>query len=93
MVSQRTIPGVSPLQHTFSTWIREPLEVGSGKFSEAELFSDILVVNNTYKAVRVISADYNLYYSVWCTNEHELYDLTVCRDRSNCSTSVYCGFY
>ncbi|RDW59238.1 arylsulfatase-4 [Coleophoma crateriformis] len=36
--------------------------------------SDI-VRNNTYKAVRIIGVDYNLYYSVWCTNEHELYDL------------------
>jgi hypothetical protein len=30
--------------------------------------------NNTYKAVRVLSEEYNLYYAVWCTNEHELYD-------------------
>lgn len=33
--------------------------------------------NNTYKAVRVVAEDYNLYYSVWCNNEHELYDLNV----------------
>jgi N-acetylglucosamine-6-sulfatase len=26
--------------------------------------------------LRVIGETYNLYYSVWCTNEHELYDLT-----------------
>lgn len=32
--------------------------------------------NNTYKALRLISKTYNLYYAVWCTNEHELYDLT-----------------
>ncbi|KAL2061395.1 hypothetical protein VTL71DRAFT_7668 [Oculimacula yallundae] len=32
--------------------------------------------NNTYKALRVIGKGYNLYYAVWCTNEHELYDLT-----------------
>lgn len=32
--------------------------------------------NNTYKALRVIGQTYNLSYSVWCTNEHELYDLT-----------------
>ena len=41
------------------------------------LASDRLVRNNTYKAVRVIGEDYNLYYSVWCNNEHEFYDLTV----------------
>ncbi|KAE8145674.1 alkaline-phosphatase-like protein [Aspergillus avenaceus] len=34
------------------------------------------VPNNTYKGVRVLSNEYNLYYSVWCNNEHELYDLT-----------------
>ncbi len=32
-------------------------------------------MNNTYKALRLIGKNYNLYYSVWCTNEHELYDL------------------
>ncbi|EPS33769.1 hypothetical protein PDE_08731 [Penicillium oxalicum 114-2] len=31
--------------------------------------------NNTYKAMRVIGDSYNLFYSVWCTNEHELYDM------------------
>ena len=33
--------------------------------------------NNTYKAIRVLSEEYNLYYSVWCNNERELYDLRV----------------
>ena len=31
--------------------------------------------NNTYKSVRIINDDYSLYYSVWCTNEHELYNM------------------
>ncbi|RTE77125.1 hypothetical protein BHE90_008380 [Fusarium euwallaceae] len=30
---------------------------------------------NTYKAIRVIGETYNIYYSVWCTNEKEFYDL------------------
>ncbi|KAI7876523.1 Arylsulphatase [Lichtheimia hyalospora FSU 10163] len=30
---------------------------------------------NTYKTLRVIAEDYNYKYSVWCTGEHELYDL------------------
>ncbi|OAA57553.1 arylsulfatase [Niveomyces insectorum RCEF 264] len=34
-----------------------------------------IVVNNTYKAVRIIGRSYNLYYAVWCSNEHELYNL------------------
>lgn len=33
--------------------------------------------DNTYKSVRLMGKDYNLYYSVWCTNEHELYDMEV----------------
>ncbi|UPX16432.1 uncharacterized protein EKO05_0006831 [Ascochyta rabiei] len=32
--------------------------------------------NNTYKHVRVVGGDYDLAYAVWCTNEHELYDMT-----------------
>ncbi|EXJ54205.1 arylsulfatase [Cladophialophora yegresii CBS 114405] len=32
--------------------------------------------NNTYKGLRLIGKTYNLYYSVWCSGEHELYDLT-----------------
>lgn len=39
--------------------------------------------NNTYKALRIISNSYNLYYSVWCTNEHELYDLTTDPHQTN----------
>lgn len=31
---------------------------------------------NTYKALRVIGDDYSLSYTVWCTHEHELYDLS-----------------
>ncbi|KAH8678465.1 arylsulfatase precursor [Xylariales sp. PMI_506] len=33
-------------------------------------------INNTYKALRIIGEGYNLFYMVWCTNEHELYDMT-----------------
>lgn len=32
--------------------------------------------NNTYKSARVVGDGYSLYYSVWCNNEHELYDMT-----------------
>ena len=33
--------------------------------------------NNTYKTARVIGDGYNLMYAVWCTNEHELYEMDV----------------
>jgi arylsulfatase A-like enzyme len=39
--------------------------------------ADRIISNATYKALRVVSEEYDLYYSVWCTNEHELYDMTV----------------
>ncbi|PWY78993.1 arylsulfatase [Aspergillus eucalypticola CBS 122712] len=37
---------------------------------------DLSAYNNTYKALRIRGSEYNLYYSVWCNNEHELYDMT-----------------
>jgi len=33
-----------------------------------------IYANNTYKALR-LHGKVNLYYSVWCNNEHELYDM------------------
>ena len=33
--------------------------------------------NNTYKGIRLVSDDYSLYYSVWCTNDVEFYNLKV----------------
>ena len=33
--------------------------------------------NNTYKTVRVVGEEYDLSYTVWCTNDHELYDMKV----------------
>jgi N-acetylglucosamine-6-sulfatase len=32
-------------------------------------------INNTYKGLRIVSDEYSLYYSIWCTNETEFYDL------------------
>lgn len=46
---------------------------GGGFDGQGQFFQ----LNNTYKAVRVIGHGYNLYYSVWCNNEHELYNLEV----------------
>ena len=46
---------------------------GSGGFDGK--FGKVKHPNTTYKAIRVIGEAYNLYYSVWCNNEHELYDM------------------
>ncbi|XP_044724648.1 sulfatase domain-containing protein [Hirsutella rhossiliensis] len=35
-----------------------------------------IIHQNTYKALRVIGDGYDLSYTVYCTNEHELYDIT-----------------
>ena len=34
-----------------------------------------LYLNHTYKALRIIGEEYNLLYTVWCSGEHELYDV------------------
>lgn len=47
------------------------IAVGEG----GRLGDDRVFQNNTYKALRIVSESWNLYYSVWCTNEHELYDM------------------
>ncbi|KAL6707458.1 hypothetical protein ACN47E_004028 [Coniothyrium glycines] len=39
-------------------------------------FGNVSYANNTYKTVRVIGEEYDLAYAVWCTNDHELYDMT-----------------
>lgn len=41
------------------------------------IYDQRLILNNTYKALRLIGDGYNFYYSVWCNGEHELYDLVV----------------
>jgi arylsulfatase len=56
---------------------------------DIRLTSSFLLViygNNTYKAMRIISDRYDLFYSVWCTNEHELYDHKVCPSHSTHTT-------
>ena len=58
-----------PFEHvTVEFWgVADPYEI---------YFHDLHVLggkNNTYKSMRVLGSGYNLYYSVWCNNEHELY--------------------
>lgn len=39
--------------------------------------SGVQYYNNTYKALRWISEDNSFLYNVWCTGEHEFYDMSV----------------
>ncbi|KAK0385072.1 hypothetical protein NLU13_7550 [Sarocladium strictum] len=48
---------------------------GMGLFEGESWGRQAFFLNNTYKAVRVVGKTHNLYYSVHCTHEHELYDL------------------
>ncbi|KAL4783611.1 alkaline-phosphatase-like protein [Aspergillus varians] len=59
---------------TVEYWGRSYLEGEKGALSNPD--NSPFFTNNTYKSVRIIGENYNLYYSVWCNNEHELYDLT-----------------
>ena len=45
--------------------------------------------NNTYKAMRIVSDEYNLFYSVWCTNQKELYDMTVSKESYRITLNAY----
>jgi N-acetylglucosamine-6-sulfatase len=51
---------------------------GAYPFEGNIFYGQSVLPDNTYKTVRVIGEKYNLAYTVWCTNEHELYDMTVC---------------
>ena len=67
--------GVVPAEHVnIENWqVAAPYEVSG--------FSDIAskVPNkneNVYKGVRIFGDNYSYYYSVWCTNQRELYDMS-----------------
>ncbi|KAG4280419.1 arylsulfatase [Fusarium proliferatum] len=56
------------------------VEYWGGAIAEGEIGGfdgkgQIFAQNNTYKGVRIVHEDYSLYYSAWCNNEHELYDI------------------
>ncbi|KAI0022873.1 arylsulfatase [Xylariomycetidae sp. FL0641] len=39
------------------------------------IYGYVLYNNHTYKALRVVGDGYSLLYTVWCTGQHELYDM------------------
>ncbi|KAI1080470.1 arylsulfatase precursor [Whalleya microplaca] len=48
---------------------------GTGLYATDRIQGGYVGLNNTYKTLRIIGVGYNLMYTVWCTNEHELYDM------------------
>ncbi|GME66155.1 Arylsulphatase [Neofusicoccum parvum] len=53
-----------------------PALIGEGMYSPsiAEA-ADGAYGNNTYKALRIVGESYSFFYTIWCSNEHELYDM------------------
>lgn len=45
-----------------------------GKYGYTDGFGNAYL-NNTYKGLRIESEEYSFYYSVWCSNEAELYNM------------------
>lgn len=63
---------------TAQPWKNEHVNVESwGIIMSEGKHGAVLYPNHTYKALRVIGDGYNLLYTVWCSGEHELYDLTM----------------
>jgi arylsulfatase A-like enzyme len=63
-----------------STWRHEHVNVEMwGIIMSEGKYGMVLYPNHTYKALRIESSDYRFLYTVWCSGEHELYDMTVSR--------------
>ncbi|PYI07393.1 arylsulfatase [Aspergillus sclerotiicarbonarius CBS 121057] len=58
---------------TVEFWGHSVLE---GEYGSIGYGGAFFIPNNTYKSARILSEEYNLYYSVWCDGDHELYDLS-----------------
>ncbi|OQV10930.1 hypothetical protein CLAIMM_14849 isoform 1 [Cladophialophora immunda] len=66
------------LVHSERPWPQEHVNVEMwGIIMSEGRYGYVLYPNHTYKALRVVGDGYDLLYTVWCRNEHELYDMTV----------------
>ncbi|OAP61898.1 hypothetical protein AYL99_04101 [Fonsecaea erecta] len=64
------------LVHSEQPWPQEHVNVEMwGIIMSEGRYGYILYPNHTYKALRVIGDGYDLLYTIWCSNEHELYDM------------------
>jgi arylsulfatase len=57
------------------------IEFWGENLDEGMYGSPVPRANNTYKSLRVVANDYDLSYTVWCTGEHELYDMKARRNQ------------
>ncbi|KAF1983613.1 putative arylsulfatase [Aulographum hederae CBS 113979] len=80
-VKQETLASITRSEHANVEhwgWNRRdnagPIEL----FPDSPIKFDGFILNNTYKTVRVVSPGaYSFMYTVWCSNEKEMYDMTV----------------
>ncbi|KAF2033995.1 arylsulfatase precursor [Setomelanomma holmii] len=71
------IPVTKELQKTTEKSEHVNIEFWGDYLVEGNVFyGNSAIVNNTYKTVRVVGDAYDLSYTVWCTNDHELYDIS-----------------
>lgn len=59
----------------------------SDRHREAGVWQNVYL-NNTFKGLRIVAEEYSLYYSVWCTNETEFFDLQVCATRAKTRENI-----
>ena len=70
--------GASTHYTTEAGWRQEHINVEMwGIIMSEGKYGMVLYPNHTYKALRIESDEYSLLYTVWCSGEHELYDMTV----------------
>ncbi|THV88116.1 Arylsulphatase, partial [Aureobasidium pullulans] len=71
------IPLTAPAIESAASKRREHVQVEYWGFAGGEgIYDRRLHVNNTFKGIRIVGEGYDLYYQIWCTNEHELYDMS-----------------
>lgn len=69
---------ISPADHLNARTEHVNIELWGANLGEGEYRIPVPTLLNTYKALRIVAEDYEYTYIVWCTNEHELYDMKVC---------------
>ncbi|KAF5849867.1 hypothetical protein GGP41_005356 [Bipolaris sorokiniana] len=65
---------VKPSQLTCAKTEHINIEFWGNNFGEG-IYAGGINLNNTYKDLHVVGDDYDIACIVWCTNEHELYDM------------------
>ncbi|PVI05897.1 putative arylsulfatase [Periconia macrospinosa] len=68
---------ITPEEHANAKTEHVNIELWGGNLGEGEYRIPVPTLRNTYKALRIVAEDYEYTYIVWCTNEHELYDMKV----------------